>query len=498
MKRRSSGILGVAALISTLALVGLGNGGAVPSAFAQEPTDPTPTPEIFLPPPESVDPTAIPTITPDIGEPATPVPPRTLSGAVALRPAYHEIVTTPETPYQFLVVLDVSGSMSYTPDGEGTLSGANVRCESLSPSALPYSTQCTGGANAAWHEPTERRIYKAKQLVNELIDQLHPNDSMRIIAFSSGRGYSGNTQVLPASGWTSDAATLRSIVLQAGMYANDPYRTQGGSAHAQAISKALQVLQVAPTTAPNGETYRPVVMFIADGPANVFLDGTTNYARDVCPDLTRQAALDNTECQIGYSNEHQQYRPITASLIEANNIKVAIPSVQIYTIPLLTYQELGMENIASTFSNTYFYNTPQIISTIMSDRRAPSDVCIEHVSSEWVSSIDAAHTPALDPARWNKVHLFRASDNTYMGESAITADPQTGQLRYSFSNIPDGDYLVRASVGYKSEDGISRVYQSVGLAPEASGAERVPLTISGSTTAQPLYLQLGGSPCPYY
>lgn len=267
-------------------------------------------------------------------------------------------------PSQYLIILDVSGSMVWNMDGEGTLgSGTDVNCVWSGPSQLTYREGCTG-PTSAWHEENERRIYLAKQMISNLIDVMRPNDTMEIIAFSSGRGYTNNSIIAPANGWTSDQALLKANLLTVGSYNNTPYITHGGSANVQAILKAQSELASAPTTAPNGSSYRQVVMLVADGPASVFTNGIINTARDVCPDEPVSHTQSIARCHVGYSNTYNMERPITAMISAAAQLKQTY-QVAIYTVAMANaVDDLGMAAVASSPSMAYTYTSPDLLAQI--------------------------------------------------------------------------------------------------------------------------------------
>ncbi|KAB8139924.1 hypothetical protein F8S13_26080 [Chloroflexia bacterium SDU3-3] len=266
-------------------------------------------------------------------------------------------------PKQYLIILDVSGSMSWNVDGEGTVSNIDYQCEWDAPRDLRYKDGCSG-PNSFWRVENERRIYLAKQMVSNLIDVMRPEDRMEIIAFSSGRGYSGNTTIAPASGWESDHDALKASLLTVGSYNANPYITNGGSANTFGISKAQDALAVAPTTTPEGATYRTVVMLVADGPANIFANGTANTARDICPSLTASQAQNTATCQIGYSETYKMDRPITQLISAAAQLKQTY-AVDLYTVTMTNKTEdMGMVDVASTPAMAYRYTSPDMLAQI--------------------------------------------------------------------------------------------------------------------------------------
>lgn len=423
-------------------------------------------------------PTSTPTNTPTNTPTATPTSTSTttavrVAGSIALAPR-QRIVTTNTQPTQYLVLLDATGSMSYSRTGAGTYGGAVVRegdtiggtdyrCISTSSSTLPYFDNCQGGANAPWRYFKERRIYQAKAFVNRLIDKLDQRDTMRLIPFTM-RIAPDNYEVLPANGWTGDKQLLRDTLLGAGSYNGDPYRTQGGSSNAQAMRGAKAVWDAAPTSAFNGQPYRQVMVVIADGPANIFLDGIGNTARDICPQLSPNAALGTITCQIGYSSSSQQLRPVTAMLDQAQQIKNNHLAMTVYAIEAGD-TDTGMRDVASSPSLYFTQMNDAII-----DNLVPPVVssCVPSEGASFVTSIDAAHLPVFPPQQalpenvYGTVTLFD-SNRQQLAQAPIIHNAVTGMLSYDFGLLPLGSYFVTASSWYRGDDGVTRAYTKLSM-----------------------------------
>lgn len=348
---------------------------------------------------------------------------------------------------------------------------------------LPSNDQCQGGFNAAWHSYQERRIYRAKALISKLIDDLAPYDAMRIVAFSTSVGPDHYTALL-ASGWSFDKTTLHTVLRSAGSFNGDPYRTQGGSTNAQAMQGARIVLNTAPPTAPNGAAYRQVMIVIADGPANVFLSGVTNDARDICANLTINAALSSVECQIGYSDATKQLRPVSAMIDQASQIKNDHTSLQIYTISADSYKN-GLDQVAS--SPTMYYTSANEINNaaILDSITAHSaQECSRAGGSQYVDTIDAVHAPeSLPDGVYGYVTLYNQGGTTLLKRVPITHDPTSGELGYRFGALPPGNYQVSADVSYRGDDGVTRHYDSLST-DKITFSTRLPFSFVGTSAGE--------------
>src|SRR5262249_21452422 len=89
-------------------------------------------------------------------------------------------------PIAYEIIMDVSGSMSWNFEGQGTINGNTVQCESTT--ANPNSVDCGAGSDSPWKTVSERRIYVLKQALAKqggFIDNMKQNDMMRVIAFST-------------------------------------------------------------------------------------------------------------------------------------------------------------------------------------------------------------------------------------------------------------------------------------------------------------------------
>src|SRR4029079_11755386 len=100
------------------------------------------------------------------------------------------------------------GSVSWNYAGQAGKSNNATQC-----TGVVYTSPCDGG----WSPTSERRIYIAKQAIKSFIDQMQPNDSMRIVAYSGNlnsnysdqNAINGLTKAYPTTGWSSDHTLLK-------------------------------------------------------------------------------------------------------------------------------------------------------------------------------------------------------------------------------------------------------------------------------------------------
>ena len=442
----------------------------------------------------------------------TNAPPTTnlgITGQVAFRPRAREIPQS-RPPVAFTIVMDVSGSMSWTFDGKGWRNGRAIQCTGT-------TNNCSG--NDAWPVVSERRIYIAKQALKGFIDQMGPNDIMRIVSYSGdisspdpNRAIRDLTDTYPTngginnSGWTSDKNALKSAVDKAGAVNNDPYRTSGLTPSAVGLAAGHQALDSAPPTSPaTGEAYRKVVIFMTDGVANVFRDGTYNNGGKNC-------GSEVASCHVGYTNSNPPVpKPITAMALEATSLK---QKATIYTIALADVDQTGLPDTASAPNFPFFSHArvgsdlSGIFASISTDVKSGPCQPAKVVGDGWQYTIaqeNAAELSGLTYPIVGYVFLYDQSGNPLpngKNKAPIQVDAQSGNLIYQFSDLAPGTYQMEAYVGYKGADGISRVYQLIFNPNTQTSDTRITFNIDPSETlgrvvAMPLLqLDMSGSVCP--
>jgi hypothetical protein len=409
-----------------------------------------------------------------------------LTAAVYVNPRWAVMQAT--QPIQYLVLLDVTGSMSWDFNGYGTYDGSNtspvytvpntvrgdVQCDSPdnpNPLNLPYTDRCIGGVNSAWKNQAERRVYTAKQALVRMVNQLGADDSMRIVGFSTA--VTGTAQASGA--WTSDKNTLITSLLNFGAYNNDPYKTTGGASNAIAMQRARELLTAAPATAPNGQPYRQVIVMLTDSVANVFLDGTLNTARDICANLTFVEALRTADpCQIG-ATANGKLRPISAMVDIANSIKSDHPNIEIHVVGLAQVAATGLVNVASDPSFYYTASQPPLLGPVLDQIQARynSAACTVAGGVQWIDTVDATHLPdpVAFPGLSNTVvgftYIYNINSATPSFTLPIQRDQATNRISFLLpppdtaqpdAGIAPGNYEMEAYAAYKGDDQVSRAY----------------------------------------
>jgi hypothetical protein len=382
-----------------------------------------------------------------------------ISGEVEFRPRFREIPQS-RPPVQYEIILDVSGSMSWTYEGWGWQNGAKVVCTGA-------NAGCTGAAYA-WPDETKRRIYFAKNAIKSFIDQMGPNDTMRIVAFtgnlssgfSDSRAVDQLTDIYPSSGWSNVKATLRSSVDQAGAIGGDKYKTEGRTPSAVGIASGAQVFANAPTKDPTtNETYRRVAIFMTDGVANIKRNGERQ-------EYTGSCGSEIANCNTGTVNGVK--KPITAAIAEAEGLR---QYAQVYVIAMAGVDETGLSSISSG-PDSPFYSTSEnggdlqtIFNSIITDVKYGT--CVPNMGS-WQPSMEenevGNHSPPVAYPTVGYVYLTTENGGALpngKGTAPIQVNPENGRLFYRFDKLTPGIYQMQASLAYKGEDGISRIYKVI-------------------------------------
>jgi hypothetical protein len=472
-----------------------------------------------------------------------------MNGQVYVNPRW-KVSQPPAQPVAYNIVLDVSGSMSWDFNGYGTYDGTNnsnnynsstsikgdVQCESPNnpnPSGLLYTDRCLGGQNSAWKNENERRIYVAKNAIFNFINRMNQYDTMRVIAFSSGQ--SGNATA--SSAWSSDKTTLKNTVICAGAYpayssctspsiTSATYKTNGGTSGPQALDKAAKMFLASngyTPTAGNGQSFKPVVIYLTDGVANIFLDGSTNYARDICSNMSSAQAINTADpCQIGTTSSNV-LRPISAMIDIANNMKASMSNLEIYAVGLAQAPSTGLPKVAN--DSSYYFSASQagFVDTIMTNiqARATGATCTAGGGYSWLNTIDSAHTPASPPAPGNgvfgQVYIYDVNSATPKYTLPIAHDTSvdaSGLLGFSIAppdpnnpastGITPGTYEMEAYIDYKGDDGVTRQYDRFINQGSLTEARRITFsvtsagTLGSSVPIPPIFLDLASSTtvCP--
>lgn len=426
----------------------------------------------------------------NVEPPGPPFPPLDLKGQVFVKPRWSEPNTSQPVAYQ--IILDVSGSMSLEYYGLGTVGashtpeqnstgGTDYWCDLWdSPYAPARNANYTKrydcpnpGKDTVWRTYQERRVTVAKKAIESFINAKSDADTMRLVVFNKSLG--GSTDVYPQNGWSRDKTELLDALKKAGAYnGTDPYRTPAGSTPtADGLEEARSLLQSAPKTAPDGRSYKNVIILMTDGMANVFLNGDLNWANDICGNIQPpDKRLAMAYCQTGVTSSGKE-RPITAMVSEAGRLKQSSAKPTIFAVALSNFDPAGLQAVASSPSYFYAANEAGVVDDILLEIKGTvSDPCKPGAGSgaQFVDRIQPANygNPPADPADPTVMGYVYLYDETGANplpsdqfKHAIRHNNVTGKLEWAMpqgKGLPAGSYIARAFVSYKGPDGVTRVY----------------------------------------
>jgi Flp pilus assembly protein TadG len=416
---------------------------------------------------------------------------KTVFGNVTFEPEYGDAPSAYQ-PVQYLIVLDVSGSMNARFDGIGTdpTSGANIQCTNGPNGEKNFNC---GIPSHAYKVKEERRVYVAKDALELLVELTNmpentpvykdnlPKDRMALVWF--------NDKSEP--GWkvdfTSDASDLKDAIKTAGSVGGDPYKTSGGTNGAAGLYRAAQIFQNSPKqTDELGKTwdYKRVVIFITDGVSNQFLDtsvsslngggstASTFQNGSACEKLGASVAED-ASCQtteIGKKYKGKD-RPVTEMInIAKNNIKEndRVES-EIYVISLSNIPATGLENGVASSGNFFpasslevrngETNVDRIIRQIRGE--TGNNLCTPVAGDEQgtISSNEFVNLPdyGLNYPIVGEVRL--TSTDGVVTKAPIKAGTD-GKLTYTFTDVARGTYTLEAFLFFKhaTEEQQPRMY----------------------------------------
>ena len=442
---------------------------------ATTPPTATPTPTSTVPP----TPTSTPVVTETVG----------VVGEVLVRPQAVHI--TGRQPIAYHVVLDVTGSMSWDFAGYGTVADTDYQCESPdnpNPRDLPYHDACQDGATSGWRVIEERRISIVKQALHELRADMETHDRMRIVAYTKGNATIGadNVRTYPATGMTGDQETLVQAIHDAGAWGHGPYTTIGGNANAQAFHTTRHLLAEAPDQAPDGRRYRDVVVYITDGVANVFLDGTTNTARDVCGAMSVAEALRTVDpCHMGRTADGTP-RPMDTVMREGFLMRDADPDLDVYVIAIGPADDDGLPEVAGQAEMLYTLDDPDLVDDALQEVAAQSRASRCQVTAGAFTAAIAGHEAGSLPGfpvpanghGYVTIHdKWRPGQPVTSIRLPVVVDSVHGTLRYQLPverGLAPGEYTLEAYVNYRGDDGLARTYRwfETAMNPDAPAAFR--------------------------
>lgn len=432
-----------------------------------------------------------------------------LLGDVSIRPEYAYNPTS-RKPVQYVVVLDVSGSMSANFAGQ-----CNRNRWNNSPPSKGY-WQCANGPDGApsaevggtgpdywWGNQDERRITVAKRALESLVrstnmpgnsgyDNTRPDDQMAIVWFNASvdKGNS-NITVFGSSNFTNQVGDSNSGLIRAinraGWRNSDPYRTEGGTNGAAGLYRAALAFDGAPKDITLGSTkydYKRVVVFLTDGVSNQFLNKGAN-------DLLGGASSTNTypnghacrvsnvaeiaTCQVTGTGSigggkttgiggvaAGMDRPITqAGLVSKEDLQPK--GIEVYAIALSNIPDTGLKDTIASFPSYFFSaatlevsggttNVDKIMEVI--NTRVEAGLCTPRSdvldgNPEWRSTIPPDHFQATGGLVYPNVGEVIISGENGTFRIPILADPATGKLTYRKTNVPKGSYKLTPYLFYR-------------------------------------------------
>ena len=410
------------------------------------------------------------------------VPPKrttdvSVSGPVSYRPRWKDKPSA-AVAVQYEIILDVSGSMSWNYEGYGLKGGKTTLCTGANAS-------CDGSHNF-WNPKEERRIYFAKNAIKAFINQMSPNDAMRIVTFSGGPdspytnqnaldqltdAYPTDTSV--NKGWSSDKTVLNDAVDDAGSYNNNTYITEGRTPSAVGISRGAQEFSKAPSTNPAGITYKRVTIFMTDGVANIRLNGSL-------PDYPDGCGTEIPQCNAGTDD-----MPINAAGTQATVLK---QYSQVYVIAMAGVPATGLDTIASQ-TTAPFFSTSQsgsdltaIFNSINEDVR--DGVCVPLGGTNFVSTMKESQIGSPDLVYPTVGYATLTDENGGTlpggkGTAPIQMDAD-GKLSYRFDKLTPGIYQLSAYISYKGPDGVAHKYDQIYNTSTAENYLSQPLVVDAA------------------
>jgi hypothetical protein len=416
-----------------------------------------------------------------------------LKGNVGVFPV--AILPTPvRKPIQYMVVLDVSGSMSASLDGKCNNGGPTIQCEA-GPNG-PGSGAGTG--QSRWYNPVaDRRIAVAKESMERLIELMNmpgnvnydatvPQDEMAIVAF-----HHAQTAAM-TRGWSSDPVALKNAVLTVGANGEN-YRTLGGTNGAAGLYKASQLLRQRPASVQHssGRTfqYQRVVVYITDGVAKDFFDpnkpnfhdgesrASTYPASNACSGYGDRV-LSDAECQTNQvggeiAGKWANSRPITQMIKVSKDYIKDDPQVnaKIFVIALANIPATGLRDGVASFPDHYYQavtlvrnsdgstNVDRIMEGIYNRLDNPECEAEESPVTFRLTGDNAAPGFGVDYPTVGvvKIKHDQTGDERF-APIVAEAGPQ-GESQYVFTDLQPGTYRLSAEMYFRSTvDGAERLY----------------------------------------
>jgi ferredoxin-thioredoxin reductase catalytic subunit len=429
-----------------------------PTETSTSTSTPTETPTNTSTPTETPTNTSTPTAT------ETPTP-ETI--AVSFQACVGEDCVQPK-PIQYVVVMDVSGSMFYMDvDGNGSYSNYHPVLE-------------------------ERRAAVMKESLVKFVDEyMQDDDRMQLVWY--------NTGVDSTSGMSSDKEDLKQAILEAGSEEQNQSQdywyakadNYGGFTNsARALLKANDLVE----GYANNSSYKTVVVFATDGAANYRLvPGTsnnwTNNTNTAWPtNNNRKCAANDAQCNKAHPNAEDGVvmeegdifdaaSPVM-QMIEAGKM-VNNQGVEVYSLAFGSddASDLGLTSMSTTWNAHSEQELDNVLGTIAKRAAGGCEV------------LEATYEDATPENTSGTVTLVDADDNETTIDLEIADD---GSLFFSTDDVEAGEYQVSAVLEHTGSDDWTRNYKQIRLNGSGEFAQSATMTIGdGSTTS----IELGNELC---
>ncbi len=425
-----------------------------------------------------------------------------LVGSVSIWPEY-QYRPQSRRPIQYVVVLDVSGSMSADFDGRcdrTTVSNPPAagrqrgwwQCAEAPPGAPRIEVTGTG-PNYWWSVVQERRITVAKNALEALVrstnmpgnaeyDPSRPTDRMALVWYDHEVPSSFVSNFGSNQNFSNNTNALITAIRNAGMYNNDPYRTEGGTNGAAGLYRASLVLNNAPRTVThNGQTweYKRAVIFVTDGVSNQLLNRNANNLRYGTSDETTYPSghvchtplvIEMANCQTtefgGRTIESGSIpagldRPITQAVQVSRN-DLQANRIEVYAVALSNIPDTGLRDGIASFPS-YFFSARELqrdssgrtnVDSIMLaiNTQIETGLCEPRSDAAWTNVVPASNFQAVGSLQYPNVGEVILTDQstgtTY--RAPIRADASRGgALSYRFDRLPAGSYRLQPYLFYR-------------------------------------------------
>lgn len=439
-----------------------------------------------------------------------------LLGSVSIWPEYQ---FTPQSrrPVQYVVVLDVSGSMSANFDGQCDVGSGRRpargwwQCAN-GPAGAP-DVEVTGtGQTYYWNNVNERRITVAKRALESLVRSTNmqgnadynpnrPSDQMALVWY---------THEVPASnsrGFSDNPTTIINNINAAGW---QQYRTQGGTNGAGGLLRGSLLFGGAPrTVTQNGQTweYKRVVIFITDGVSNQLLNrNATNLLAGSSGQNTypvghicrHPLVIEMANCQTtdigGLTIRSGSIpagldRPITQA-VQVSRQDLQANGVEVFSVALSNVPDTGLRDGIASFPS-YFFSAAELqrdgsgrtnVDAIMEaiNTQVENGLCEPRADAAWTNVVPEAHFQSVAGLIYPNVGEVILTDQSTGTEyrTPIRADRERGgALTYRFDRLPAGTYRLQPYLFYRHP-----------LDPPSVGPRRYSLIYQNDTTASDIVI----------